>query len=231
MPDTVLLAISYRSGSNCLRSMLEQNKDISAKGEIFRPYFKSSNINRVSLQGEIDTRLNRFRSRQDKNKVFLYTSVVDEILKLEEYNLIHDILPNKSIFLYRKDLLEQYCSVKVGKISGIYQDTEQSKQEKQKIRIEFNLNEYLNFVARMNRHRDFFVAFYKRYKISYITIEYSSILTRIEEIFKFLDLDYNGELPTTIKSESRPLHEIITNFKDIPVDMNHKLVVDDVSFA
>lgn len=228
MPNIVLLAISYRSGSNCLRSILDQNNDISAKGEIFRPYFKSNNVNRDSLLGEINTRLNRFRHREDKNKVFLYTSVVDEILKLEEYDLIRSILPDKSIFLYREDLLEQYCSVKVGRVAGIYQDTEQSKQEKQKIRIEFNLNEYLNFVARMNRHRDFFVAFYKKYKINYITVEYKSILKRIEEIFKFLGLDYKGELPTTIKSESRSLHEIIINFKDVPTNMNHKLVVDDI---
>lgn len=231
MPNIVLLAISYRSGSNCLRSILDQNNDISAKGEIFRPYFKSNNVNYDSLLGEIDTRLNRFRERRDKNKVFLYTSVVDEILKLEEYSLIHRILPNKSIFLYREDLLEQYCSVKVGRVAGVYQDTEQSKRKKQNIRIEFNLNEYLNFVARMNRHRDFFVAFYEKYKINYITVEYRSILKRVEEIFKFLDLDYKGELPTTIKSESRPLHEIIVNFKDIPTNMNHKLVVNDVISA
>ena len=231
MLNIVLLAISYRSGSNCLRSILDQNKEISAKGEIFRPYFKLNNVNRDCLLNEIDTRLNRFRERSDKNKVFLYTSVVDEILKLEEYDLIHSILPNKSIFLYRENLLEQYCSVKVGKVAGIYQDTEQSKKEKQKIRIEFNLNEYLNFVARMNRHRDFFVAFYKKYKINYIIVEYKSIIKRIEEIFKFLDLEYKGEVPTTIKSESRPLHEIIINYSDIPNNIDHRLVVDDIISA
>lgn len=210
-----MLAIIRRCGSTMLRSILKQNKDVVVEGEIYRDYINlRQDLRKEKYENEVFRQVNLLK-KLTPDKKYLYTVTGEDIMHLHKFNLLSHIMPSKVIFLYRRNLLEHYCSTEISRLTNTYIDNIESKNLKNKIHLEYNSTSVDRHVHNIKKSAYYILYFLKKYNLPYIKQEYNSILKETSNIFKFIDIDNNNYLPSTIKNETRSLSSIFINYSDI----------------
>ncbi len=210
-----MLAVIRRCGSTMLRSILKQNKDIVVEGEIYREYINlRQDEKKVKYENEVFRQVELLK-KLTPDKKYLYTVTGEDIMNLNKFNLLSHIMPSKVIFLYRENLLEHYCSTEISRITNTYLDTSESKALKNKICIEYDATSVDLHVHNIKKSAYYILYFLKKYNLPHVMHEYNLILKQIDSIFKFIDINNDNHLPSTIKTENRSLSSIFINYHDI----------------
>jgi len=198
-----------------LRSILKQDKDIVVEGEIYRDYINlRQDLKKEKYENEVFRQVDLLK-KLTPDKKYLYTVTGEDIMHLNKFNLLSHIMPSKVIFLYRENLLEHYCSTEISRLTNTHIDNIESKNLKNKIHLEYNSTSVDRHVHNITKSAYYILYFLQKYNLPHIKQEYTSILKETNNILKFIDVDNDDYLPSTIKNETRPLSSIFVNYSDI----------------
>lgn len=229
MRNKFVLLAEQSSGSNMLKSALDNHPDITVMGELFLRLDQYNNAVEipeiVQILGNIPfyyryeyiryrypfSYIERAAKTRPGGKHFGFKLMLKQNDALAE--LIISSNEWKKIFLYRNNLLAAFASRKHAHLSGIG-NMLKYQQEIPSIKIKFDEDEFNKFIATRYKRRNNLYAMMDRYTASYLSISYSEIAT-VEGLNKVLDfLGIQTDNLPGASTKKRSSNDIVNRFSN-----------------
>lgn len=208
--DKFLILSNQRSGSHFLQSLLNSHSQINFAGEaLINPtrWIQNNDNNKSTIIHK--TLLNYCG--------FIYHREYPDKEYFQQF-----IKSNKNIgiiFLFRKNILKQFISLKIAEKNKKFQNNVTTE------RISIDFNEFYDFHHKMKKLFIDFWIFLNENNIRTFVVEYENIHKEIYKLQEFMNLNIEELNTKLIKQENRKIQDIVINYDELKQFLSKKELI------